>query len=438
MLELCRKWAFLVMDGLRGGPVRHACRELKKWDSVDAQSPELKAYHEARLGELMAHAQKTTEFYRENTAQSIEQMPVINKATIKQQQDAFLSSDYEKDKLITMYTSGSTGTPLVSYQDGRKKKKVNAECIYYSQKIGYDVGKPLIYLRAAVKQIKKSKLMQFVQNQPLISCKDLSDAGIEALLDTIAQAPGKNKSLIAYASTFDAFAEYFIKTGKDRPKKDPGVIGMISGAEMLYDQTRESLERYFGCRCVSRYSNEENGVLAQDDGENNVFLLNEAHYYIEVLKLTSDEPAAPGEVGRVVVTDLFNYAMPMIRYDTGDIGAMTTVTYHGVAHRALDNFGGRKCDSIADCAGNRLSPHAVTNLLWSFTDIKQFQFIQEDVAAYHIVVNPEKEFDREQELIDALQYLVGAEAKVTVSYVSEIPILSSGKRKYIVNKLLEG
>lgn len=438
MLEFCRKMAYYLVDGLRGGQVRHAIRELKKWDTTDAEAQELKAYHEARLGELIAHAQKTTAYYRNNTARCIEQMPVINKSAIKQQQDAFLSSDYQEDELIKMYTSGSTGTPLVSYQDKRKKKKVNAECIYYSQKVGYDVGKPLVYLRAAVKQITKSKAKQFMQNQPLISCKDLSDSGIEALLQTIADAPGKDKTLIAYASTFDAFTDYFIRTGNDRPKRDPGVIGLISGAEMLYDQTRQSLERYFGCRCVSRYSNEENGVLAQDEQQNNVFLINEAHYYIEILKMDSDEPAERGEVGRVVVTDLFNYAMPMIRYDTGDIGALTDVPFAGVKRRAISNFGGRKCDAITDAKGNRISPHMVTNVLWSFTDIRQFQFIQKGVAAYHIVVNPEENFTRERELIDALRSMVGNDAQVTVSYVSEIPILSSGKRKYIVNESLEG
>lgn len=438
MLEFVRRAAFYLLDGLQGGPIRKALRELKRWDTMDAEDTALWEYHGQRLAELIDHAQKTTAFYGKTQAQSIEDMPVITKNTIKAQQDDFLSSKYRKEDLVTMYTSGSTGTPLVSYQDARKKKKVNAECIYYSQKVGYDVGQPLVYLRAAVKQITKSSLKQFMQNQPLISCKDLSDTGVEQLLNTIAGTSGEKKTLIAYASTFDAFSDYFIRSGNRHPKEYPGVVGIISGAEMLYDQTRQSLEEYFGCRCVSRYSNEENGVLAQDDQQNNVFLINEAHYYIEILKMDSDQPAENGEIGRVVVTDLFNYAMPMIRYDTGDIGAMTLVTAGNVKRRAISNFGGRKCDMITDAKGQRISSHMVTNLLWSFTDIRQFQFIQEKKGRYHVVINPEKEFTREQELIDTMRTLVGNEAEVTVSYVSEIPILSSGKRKYIVNKQLEG
>ena len=90
---------------------------------------------------------------------------------------------------------------------------------------------------------------------------------------------------------------------------------------MLFDNTRMSLEQAFHCKCVSRYANEENGFLGQDYTKNNIFIPNRANYYIEILKLDSEESAELNEVGRIVVTDLYNYAMPMIRYDTGDFGA---------------------------------------------------------------------------------------------------------------------
>ena len=126
--------------------------------------------------------------------------------------------------------------------------------------------------------------------------------------------------VLSYASTLDAFRKYFQKYGADEAKGCK-VYGIVSGSELLQDITRDSLEKAFGCKVVSRYANEENGFLGQDDVDNNVFIPNRADYYYEILKLTSDEPAAKGEVGRIVVTDLYNYAMPFVRYDTGDVGA---------------------------------------------------------------------------------------------------------------------
>ncbi len=72
--------------------------------------------------------------------------------------------------------------------------------------------------------------------------------------------------------------------------------------------------------------------------------LNRANCYIEVLKFDSDEQVAPGELGRIVVTDFTNYAMPMIRYDIGDVATIGE-THNGIL-LSLDNLSGRKTDMI--------------------------------------------------------------------------------------------
>ena len=108
----------------------------------------------------------------------------------------------------------------------------------------------------------------------------------------------------------------------------------------------------------------------------NTFILNEANYFIEILK-ENDEPAEEGELGRIVVTDLYNYAMPMIRYDTGDVGSLKYMEINGVKKKVITNFTGRKIDMVYDVSGRCLSPHKVSVTFWSFPELKQFQFIQE-------------------------------------------------------------
>src|SRR5690606_600549 len=102
------------------------------------------------------------------------------------------------------------------------------------------------------------------------------------------------------------------------------VKSVIAMSETLNDYTKFTIPKYFGVPVVSRYSNLENGIIAQQEtnGSGN-YLVNTASYFIEILEMDSDKPAPPGRLGRIVITDFFNYAMPMIRYDTGDIGSIS-------------------------------------------------------------------------------------------------------------------
>src|SRR5690606_23201883 len=118
--------------------------------------------------------------------------------------------------------------------------------------------------------------------------------------------------LLAYASTYDALKDYILME-QNLSIKNIKFAGLISSSEILYDDTRKAMSEFFKCKVYSRYSNQENGVIGQDEDQNNVFVLNEANYIVEIFKLDEDVLASEGEVGRIVITDLYNYAMPMIR-----------------------------------------------------------------------------------------------------------------------------
>lgn len=429
-----RRVAFWCLDKARGGAVSQAYRELRAFDAMDSRSTEIMEHQHLALQQLMNHAVATTRFYGGMREGPLAQFPVINKNVIRTHQEDFMSNKYDRSRLVTMATSGSTGTPFVCYQNPGKKKRVNAEIIYYSEKAGYSVGGKLIFLRALTEESRKSRLQQWIQNETLLDISRLDDEHIEQLLRDIEKASRREGAMIlAYASTYDAFKDYFRRRGHGAIRCTR-VDGIVSSSEMLFDGTREAMERAFGCRCFSRYSNQENGVIGQDDVQNNVFVLNEAHYIIETLKMDSDAPATEDEVGRIVITDLYNYAMPMIRYDTGDIGSIVRVVRNGIEKKALADFGGRRVDVVLDCRGNRLSPHSITNRLWSFPEIRQYQFVQESQTQYTVIMSVDHGFARQGHLTAALLELLGAEADIRICLVDEIPVLASGKRKYIVNR----
>ena len=434
LMEFARNQAFWALDFAKGGKVKEYLKNLQKIEGGNGVSDEeALEYQKKQLEKLLKHAQETVEIFSNQTSLNINDWPVTNKLTYRADYNKSISSKFDKDSLIQMSTSGSTGTPFVCYQDIDKKKHVNAETMFYNGNIGFKIGRRIIYLRSIVTEVQKSSRQQFAQNIYLLDCNDLSDKGIKEKLKCIVELSKKSGAmLMGYASTFEAFQKFFDKYGYDYTK-GANIYGIASGSEMLYDHVRESMEKAFGCKCVSRYANEENGFLGQDKDENNVFYMNRADYYVEILKMDCDEPAEDGEVGRIVITDLFNFAMPMIRYDTGDVAAYTFD--EKTSRKVLSSFGGRKVDSVTNSNGETISPHAITNLMWKYKDVSQYQFVQKNVGEYVIIINTSESSFDEESFIKDFKQILGSSVKITIEYTDDIPVLASGKRRYIVNEM---
>src|SRR5690606_35186909 len=110
----------------------------------------------------------------------------------------------------------------------------------------------------------------------------------------------------------------------------------------------------------SRYSTEETGVLAHQCRTAGGHHLNTASYVFEFLKLDADIPAEPGEPARIVVTDLFSYGMPLIRYDIGDVGVLGADSCScGCQLPVLLEIQGREVEQVYDVVGQRVSPFAI-------------------------------------------------------------------------------
>ena len=431
-LELARNKAFWLLDNANGGKVKAYLKELQRIEGEPGITDnELKQYQQEQLKKLLLHAKNTVRIFADQDSLNINDWPVTNKMTYRENYDSCISSMYNKSALISMATSGSTGTPFISYQDDIKKKHVNAETLFYNGKIGYKVGRRIIYLRSIVSEVQKTIIQQFSQNIFLIDCNNLSDANIKNIMKQIVQlSRGCGAMIMGYASTFEAFHQYFEKNGY-KEVEESKIYGIVSGSEMLFDQTRESMEKAFKCKCVSRYANEENGFLGQDNKINNVFYFNRAHYYFEILKMDEDLPVDEGEVGRIILTDLYNYAMPMIRYDTGDVGAFIKKDGRDV----IGSFGGRRVDIVTNSHGEIVSPFAITNMMWKYQTVKQYQFVQKKAGIYILKTNPKQSKAIQNNLISDCKKVFGTEAVIEIKACDEIPVLASGKRSYIVNEM---
>jgi len=433
--EIIRANLFWLIDFILGSKVRRNYNDIKFIFnySKDHRSIEKK---EQYLDKLLKHSTNNLPFYKPyKNYVSLHNYPVIDKNIIRNRFDDFVAQNYKIKKMHSVTTSGSTGTPFKIYQDKKKRLRHIADNIFFDELAETKIGSRIYYFRVWNEMIKKNKLICLMENLIPLDTSKLDDTAIERNLINRIKRDKSSITILAYASTLETFAKYLKKNYK-YPFKST-IHSIISQSETLSDDARKELGYFFSSKVVSRYSNMENGFIGQQCfSGNGEYHLNEASFYVEILNFNNDTPVKNGEMGRIVITDLFNYGMPLIRYDTGDIGTLGKKANCEIDNKILTRIEGRRTDFISDTNGNLLSPHVITNTMWKYDEIHQFQFVQEKMNAYTIIINVGKNrFEKEDDLINEIKNYIGFDANISIKYVEEIPLLNSGKRKKIVNKI---
>lgn len=342
--------------------------------------------------------------------------------------DLFQSKEYIGSDLHWVSTSGSTGVPFKANQDSNKRNRNIADLIYVHSKNGWYIGDKYVYLRAWISKYSVSRLRVFLQNYIAIDIVNFNDDKKESLRKLL-KGDKKIKVILGYASALESFVTYLEEKGDNKSMFNIKVVFTVS--DHLTNSAKIRIEKMFGCTVINRYSNEEMGVLAYTPAYSDIFHLNTASYYFELLKLDSDEPADPGEVGRLVITDLYNRSMPFIRYDTGDLA----ISEEGKDIKTLTSFQGRITDMIKDSEGNNITSPIVNNYLADFYNIKKYQMIQYGKNKYELKVVCDLEVFEPEEYIKTCRQFLGKNSMVKITRVDDIPAEKNGKYKPVINRI---
>lgn len=426
--ERLRWMGFWMLDKAKGGKIREYYDQIRYAWKEGSSVKET----EKRIQDLIAHAVKTTDFYKDYPEDiSLKDLPVVNKDTFRQQYDRFVSSTYKDapDNRV-MCTSGSTGTPLRMIQNRDKIRHNTAGGIFLGAAAGYSIGMKEAFIRVWVNNVKKSKFQLIQENMIMMDSSRMDEQALAEMFHTIEKK--KVKCLVGYSSALGELSDYIRKSGKDC--SNCSVRAIIPISETMPEPVRRTLEKQFGCPVRAWYSNEENGIMGLQNEKDEGYRIDTETYYYEILKMDSDEPAEPGELGRIVITDLFNYAFPILRYDNGDTAVAVRKEKNGRFKLYLSELYGRRSDLIYDCKGNAVTPYIITNNLWDIEGVKQYRFIQKDVKDYTIWLNGDPAKMDQEEILGRIRPYLGDEARIKVEIVDEIPVLASGKRKYIENR----
>ncbi len=401
-----------------------------------------------RFRKIVAHAHMTCSYYREayrraglvpedlRTPEDINRVPTVTKEEIQEHRDRFVSEQYRPEGLIKDMTGGSTGSPMVFYYDNGRLDTRAAATLRHNRWAGWDIGDRAAILWGAPRDTQSTgKLRDRVRDWILdrrltLDAALLDDDAMARFADQLAKY--RPKVLLAYANTLGLFARYV----REKGIHDVSPTTAVCSAEVLTDENRKLIEDTLGCRVYNRYGCREFAVIASECDRHDGMHINAENLLVEVVAGGS---SCQEEDGEIVITDLGNFAMPLIRYRIRDVGRIRSHSCAcGRGLPLLQLSGGRVTDFLARTDGKKVSGIVVaTYVITNLPGIRQIQFVQNEARKVVInLVRGEAWSSRTMEVLqDRVREFLGAEMEIQTEFRDMIPSENSGKYRFSISNL---
>lgn len=208
----------------------------------------------------------------------------------------------------------------------------------------------------------------------------------------------------------------------------PNLKQVRSFGETVTQSLRDMVRRVWSVGLNDMYSSQEVGYMALQCPEHEHYHIQAETMHIEILD-ENDQPCAPGEIGRVIVTSLHNFAMPLIRYEVGDYAEVGEPCPCGRGLPVLKKIVGRTRNMVRTPEGKCYWPSFPVEDWLEVADIRQFQLRQTALDSIEILVAMEGEPNEEQTkcLVEQIQSSLNYPFKLSFRCVDAIPVQKNGK-----------
>ncbi len=431
--------------------IKDRSQRLREWQELEKQqwwpADRLRMLQWERLQKLLAYAAEHSPFYRDlfqahgispDTFQNHDDLlriPVTTKSDIRNNLDRFISDEFDRAQLVSAKTGGSTGVSLQLFFDEACQERRNAAQLLADRWSGWDLGmkKAAVWGNPPVAETLKQKLRHHLLDRTIyLDTMNLNNTTMGDFVQRWREEqPG---AVFGHAHSIFIFACYL----RDQGITDLRPKGIVATSMMLLDHERKVIEQVFDCAVTNRYGCEEVGLIACECERHDGMHLNIPHVYVEFLD-GDNKPVKPGEPGKIVVTDLNNFAMPFIRYRVEDVGIFTDESCDcGRGLPILKRLEGRVADFLKLPDGGQVAGISlIERTLTKVSGIKQMQLIQEDHKSLKInrVKGNDYKSESDRTLISELREVFGQAVSITIQDVSEIPQESSGKYRFTICKV---
>ena len=356
----------------------------------------------------------------------LEAFPILTKADIRKHERDLISSVFDAGKLRLKRTSGSTGVPLNIRIDEPAVQWKTACTIRSDEWSGYRLGQRVakVWGNPEYRHFGlKGRLRNFLFDRAVyLDTLNLTDERIAAFAAAIRRhRPGL---IFGHAHSLYLLACSLKKAGV----ADIRPNGIISTAMLLHDWQRAVIEQVFARPVTNRYGCEEVSLIASECEEHHGLHVNADSVFAEI---------GPG--GKLLVTDLTNRAMPLVRYQIGDVVVGSDRACRcGRGLPMLERIEGREADYVVTPSGSLISGISLTeNFALLITGAAQVQIVQESLHQLRIRLVADDSFgdDSRRQVAKLVSDTFGPAVRFEVELVDAIPQEPSGKYRFCISKV---
>jgi phenylacetate-CoA ligase len=409
---------------------------------------DIRELQELKLRRLIRHACHHVPYYSEmmknlglepgdiSSLDDVRKLPMLSKNQLRENLhfDLF-SSTHDKKQMVRICTSGSTGEPLVTYAERRQLEMRWASTLRASEWTGWRFGDPQVRLwhqtiGMSFSQVLREKIDAWFMNRLFIPAYEIREDNIDDFLKKIKRH--KPVLMDGYAESFNFLAYYsqYAKKFDIQPK------AIMTSAQVMPDHVREKIQTTFSTKVFDKYGSREfSGIAYECEAHDGHHVMAES-YIVEVL--VDNRPAEPGEIGEIVITDLNNFSVPLIRYRIGDL-AMAMDGKPCPCGRGLPKLGrieGRAQAIIHGTNGVWLPGTFFSHFFKEYEfALRQYQIVQstKDELSVKIIKNESFSEEVQQEILSGLKKFLGDSMKINLEFVESIPMGRTGKRASVIS-----
>ncbi len=405
----------------------------------------IESFQKKKLINLCRFAYKNNEYYKRifqkvnldlNNLSNFDSIPILDKTIIRKHEDELITKSLRPWEYYEGYTGGSTGEPLRLFLSPKVGIIDDIHQEYYAKYIGYRKGDSFIsFSGSSVPSKLRNRNIFWISNKHNLPFGKKTYSSLyfknknksQYLADFLKVCP----SLIrGYPSTIYDFVRY---VDSMKAKISFKIKGVILTSEQAFDWQIKKIARVLDTNIFFQYGHTEACVFAYTLKNSTKYLCSPFYGFTEILD-EKGKHVKKGSAGEIVVTGFYNYAMPFIRYRTGDIAVYGGLKNGVVCLRELQ---GRTQDYIYGSSGDKTP---LTALVFgqhykAFRNIKKWQIIQSEKGIVIIKIIPDRLFGLKDKLEINEKFLKLADTKVKFKYVRSIPLSKRGKFLFLIQKI---
>lgn len=405
---------------------------------------ELSKLCEKYLKALLIHSYKNVPYYSKifdkiglikNGKVDLKQfprIPTLTKQIIREHFSELTSKDYNTRKWFYYSSSGSTGEPIKLIHDENYSEWEHTSVkFYYENILGINLNevKQLILWGSEKEIFEKGSMIRIESKKIFLNSFIMNKENLSSYVETINLY--KPELIRGYATSLYELCKY-VKENK-LTLHSPAVL--VSSAQVLMEYMRKVIEKVFRTKVYDFYGSREVNAIAAEckQGKTHIFVFNN---HTEILDKYNN-PVKPGQEGKLVITNLHNYSMPIIRYEIEDMAILGEVGCEcGSQLPLLNKITGKFTDHFFRKDGTMIHGEYFNYLFYGREWVKVFQIVQEGYTKIRIltILSGNVNDNEKKEIDNKIKIVMGEDTEIIWEFVDEIPKTPTGK--YIFTKSL--